>query len=365
MRSSALLLRFLLIPTVVAYCASGAHAQEPSIDRLLAKLPPPEKFKRPPLERALEQEDPALDDPMVNNIASAARSGSYKRAMDATRKLIARHPHSPGAYCLMGALAFLARQYGEASANFRRALAERPRYSLAYYGLAAVELDQNHFAAAIPPLQQFVNLEPQNTNAWLILCDCAHHLGRKEDSANYARRATATAPSSAITWLHLARAERALGHAQQTIAAVARAADLTPDNAEMLAIIGFSYINLNRIAEAIPPLERAARERPRDYLIQSQLGYCLGKVGRTNEAITRLRIGATLKPTYGPVWYHLGLVYQKLGRRDEAIKAFEKAARLMPQSPLPKKRLSEEYAGMGRAPQVSHQAVAPAKVKRR
>lgn len=86
-------------------------------------------------------------------------------------------------------------------------------------------------------------------------------------------------------------------------------------------------------------------------------------MGRTNEAITHLRIGASLKPTYGPVWEHLGLIYQKHGRHDKAIKAFEKAAQLMPQSPLPKKHLSEEYAAIGRGSRVVDQTVAPAKVK--
>ena len=341
--------RFLMTVALALAFTSALNAQAPSIDKLLNKLPPPEKFKRPPLERALGQEDLALKDSLVDDIDAVARNGSYKRAMEMTGKLIARYPHNPGPYCVMGLLAFWARQYAEATSNFRRALVERPHYSFGFFGLAVVELEQKHFAAAIPPLKSFVELEPESTDAWLTLSDCALEIGQKQDSANYARRAIAASPSSAITWLHLARAERALGNAEQTIAAVAQAANLTSDNAEMLAVVGFSYINLNRIAEAVPPLERSAKSRPRDYLIQSQLGFCLQHVGRVTEAINHLQIGARLKPNYGPVWEHLGLAYQKLGRHNEAVKAFEKAVQLMPQSSLPRKHLSEEYRALGKS----------------
>ena len=341
--------RFLMTLALTLAFTSVLNAQAPSIDKLLDKLPPPEKFKRPPLERALEQKDLALKDPLVNDILSVAWHGSYKRAMELTGKLIARYPHNPGPYCLMGLLAFWARQYPEAASNFHRALVERPHYSFAFFGLAVVELEQRHFAAAIPPLRSLVEIEPDSTDAWLTLSDCALQIGRKQDSANYARRAIAVSPSSAITWLHLARAERALGHTQQTIAAVAQAANLTSDNAEMLAAVGFSYINLNRIADAVPPLERSAKLKPRDYLIQSQLGFCLQHVGRVTDGINHLQIGARLNPKYGPVWEHLGLAYQKLGRHDEAVKAFEKAAQLMPESPLPRQHLSQEYRVLGQS----------------
>jgi tetratricopeptide (TPR) repeat protein len=340
----------LIATVLLGSSGSLLRAQEPSIDRLLNKLPPPEKFQKSPLERALRQEDPALNDPLMNEIASAAGNRSYTRAMTLTQKLIARYPHSPGAYCLQGILAYVTRQYAVASSNFRQALKERPSYSFAYFGLAAVELDQDHFGAALPYLQQFTKLEPNSTTAWVTLSFCARRLGKNDEAARSARRAIALSPSSVDAWIQLARAERGLGHTLPAIAALARASQLMPNNGELLAMVGFSYININRIAEAVPPLERAARLSPRDFLIQSQLGFCLGHVGRTAEAISHLKSGASLNPKYGPVWEHLGLVYQKLGRHQEAVVAFEKAAQLMPQSSLPRQHLKEEYRALGRGP---------------
>jgi tetratricopeptide (TPR) repeat protein len=340
----------LIATVLLGFSGSLLRAQEPSIDRLLNKLPPPEKFQKSPLERALRQEDPALNDSLMNEIGNAAGHGSYTRAMALTQKLIARYPHSPGAYCLQGILAYLSRQYAVASSNFRQALKERPGYSFAYFGLAAVELEQDHFAAALPHLEQFSKLEPDSTTAWVTLSYCARRLGKNDEAARCARRAIALSPASIDAWIQLARAEKGLGHPLPAIAALARAAQLMPNNAEIHAVVGFSYININRIADAVAPLERAARLSPRDFLIQSQLGFCLGHVGRSAEAISHLKSGASLNPKYGPVWEHLGLVYQKLGRHQEAVVAFEKAAQLLPQSSLPRQHLKEEYRVLGRAP---------------
>ena len=40
-------------------------AQDASIDKLLSKLPPPEKIIKPSARKALEQPDPAFKDPFV------------------------------------------------------------------------------------------------------------------------------------------------------------------------------------------------------------------------------------------------------------------------------------------------------------
>jgi hypothetical protein len=42
--------------------------QDVSVDKLLNKLPPPEKLAKPPVERALQQPDPAIKDPLVGQI---------------------------------------------------------------------------------------------------------------------------------------------------------------------------------------------------------------------------------------------------------------------------------------------------------
>ena len=324
-------------------------AQDASIDKLLKKLPPPEKLVKPPVQRALEQPDPAIKDPIVGQVAQSLGARNTQQALVYSRKLTERYPRSAAAQFLRGALALDIRQFAEAASSFHTAAQLRPNLVLAAFGLALVEGEQGHFAAAMPHLRRVAELEPNSYVPWFALSDCASHLGRKEEALDYAKKATTKGPSSTYAWLQLARAEKALGHTEATLSALTKGAEVSPDSAEMLAVVGFGYVNLNRLQQAIPPLERAARLAPRDFLVQSQLGYCLMAVGQTDAGIAHLRKGASLAPkTYGPVWEHLGLAYQKQGNHQEAVKAFEKATQIMPQSPLPWQHLSQEYLALGR-----------------
>jgi tetratricopeptide (TPR) repeat protein len=327
---------------------SAVRGQDPSIDKLLKKLPPPEKLVKPTVERAVRQPDPALRDPLVPQIDSAARGNNTSRALDLSRKLSAKYPKSAGSECLHGIVALDIRQYGEAASAFRHSITLAPNFSLAHFGLAATEVFQDHYAAAISPLKELMRLEPQFGFGWLALSDCCLRSGRRQEGVEYALRATKVVPSAASAWLQLARAENSVGNADATLQALTRGAEVSPDSATLLATVGFAYINLNRIQQAIPPLQRAARLAPKDFLVQAQLGYCLQATGQLDAGIEHLRAGANLAPkTYGAVWEHLGLAYQKKGMHREAIKAFERAVQIMPSYGQAWRHLAAEYRALG------------------
>jgi tetratricopeptide (TPR) repeat protein len=331
-----------------------ASAQDPSIDKLLKKLPPPEKLVKPTVKRAVSQPDPALRDPLISQIVSAAESNNPGRALDYCRKLSAKYPKSAGSECLRGIVALTFDQYGEAASGFRHAIGIHPDFSLAHLGMAATEVFQNHYAAAIPHLKVVTRLDPDYGFGWQVLSDCSLRVGRKQESLEYALRATKIAPSSVSAWLQLARSQNAVGNGAATLQALSRGAEVSPDSASILATVGFGYINLNRISQAIPPLQRAARLAPRDFLIRAQLGFCLQNTGQVDAAISHLRAAASLAPkSYGAVWEHLGLAYQKKGNHQEAAKAFEHATQIMPTYRLAWQHLAVEYRALGRTADAS------------
>jgi tetratricopeptide (TPR) repeat protein len=196
---------FVLLFTV------GARAQDPSIEKLLSKLPPPEKLVKPRVDDALRGSDPALRDPITTGIVAAARTGNRGRAAELSRQLTHRYPRSASAFCVRGAVALALRQYSEAGGAFRTAVDLQPNLSFAHLGRAQVEGAQGRFAAAIPHLQRFVRLEPKKMAGWFALSDCAQRLGRKGEAVEYARRGTAAEPSAAVAWMQLARAENVAG----------------------------------------------------------------------------------------------------------------------------------------------------------
>jgi tetratricopeptide (TPR) repeat protein len=208
------LLRVLAKSLVAAVivCASVAVAADPSINRLLSKLPPPEKFV-----------DPAQNDPLAKQMAAAAKAHNFGIALEASRRLANKYPKSLGAHAVHGLIALAMRRYPEASAAYRKALSIRSDFSPGYFGLALAEASQNHFREAFSNFQQLTRLAPNAEIGWLGSSACAEKLGRRQDSLAYARRATVVAPASASAWYQLAREEGLFGDKQAAAKALARA----------------------------------------------------------------------------------------------------------------------------------------------
>ena len=136
-------------------------AQDASIDQLLKKLPPPEKFAKSPVERALQQSDPADKDPLLKDIVQALRMRNGQRAFNLSHQLIQRHPESPAAYCINAIIAAGLRQYAEASSNLRKAIELRPKLAFPYFLLGDVEATQQHFGAALPHFRKRPSWNPR------------------------------------------------------------------------------------------------------------------------------------------------------------------------------------------------------------
>lgn len=321
---------------------------EPSIDSLLKKLPPPEKLVQEPTDRIVLEARALNDDRTIKELVKAIRSKQFQRALDLGRDLANHYPNNATAHFIHGGVAYRLRQYGEATQACDRAIALRANYPGPHLGLGLVELAQNHVAAAIPHFQKLAELEPKEGGPCVLLSACYSRLGQKEKAVVAARHATELSPASAGTWVQLARTEKAAGNTSETLHAILRAADLLPDSAYLLATVGYGYINLNRIPEAIAPLQRAAHFAPNDFLVHAQLGFCLETVGQTNAAMDHLRTAAKLNPNYAPVWEHLGLAYVQQGRHREAVDCFEHATQIMPSYQQAWQHLAQEYQNVGR-----------------
>src|ERR1700687_1545716 len=166
----------------------GAQAQDPSIDRLLSKLPPPEKLVQPRVERAIKQNDTALNDPLTKRILAANDVGDYAHALQMSRELVQKNPKSAYAHFLRGAFAFDTNQLTEASAAFRNSIAAESNHGIVHLVLGVSEMLQNHYAAAVAPLEESGKLEPTWAAGWLLASLCEIHLGHPQQSVELAKR---------------------------------------------------------------------------------------------------------------------------------------------------------------------------------
>jgi tetratricopeptide (TPR) repeat protein len=205
----------LLAIFAVVIATSAFAAQDPSIDRLLNKLPPPEKFV-----------DPAQNDPLAKQMLAALKAKNFGTALDASRRLVSKYPKSLGAHVFHGMIALSLRQFPEAAAAYRKALSIRPGFTAAYVGLGLADAVQGRFRDALSDFQQITRLAPKADIGWIGASACAEKLGRRLESLEYARRATVVAPSSSGAWYQLAREEGLFGNKETAAKALARANQL-------------------------------------------------------------------------------------------------------------------------------------------
>jgi tetratricopeptide (TPR) repeat protein len=211
---------FIALGTLVGVAGAFA-AEDPSIDRLLQKLPPPEKIVR----RGMET-DPASVDPIAKEMFAAAKARKLERALALSRRLAQRYPNSSGASFVHGLFALSQQRFPEAEAAYRNAIAKQPKSAIAYVGLGVSEAGQQHYAAALSTFQKVTKMEPKAEVGWIAASECASKLGRQQDSVSYAKNATNIAPNSFFAWSQLAAAQRGAGDRRAAAKAQTRANQL-------------------------------------------------------------------------------------------------------------------------------------------
>ena len=211
-------IRNLVILGAVAITLGAVAAEDPSIDRLLRKLPPPEKLVRPGMGA-----DPAGSDPIGKEMMAAAKARKFERALILSRQLARRYPRSAAANFIHGLFALTTDRFPEAEAAYRAAITNEPKLAVAYVGLGMSEAGQHRYAEALAIFQQVTRMEPQAEVGWVAASGCASKLGRRRESVAYAKNGTNVAPNSFAAWSQLAAAQREVGDHRAATKSQARA----------------------------------------------------------------------------------------------------------------------------------------------
>src|ERR1051325_3480055 len=138
------------------------YAEDASINKLLGKLPPPEKIIKPSAQQPARERDPVVDDPLFVYAFSAAYLGDLPQARFYSRKLSEKYPQSEIAEILCGEFAYRQHYYDEASKAFRRATNLAPRDAYAWMELAKAENSLGHTAATVNALSKAADISPKD-----------------------------------------------------------------------------------------------------------------------------------------------------------------------------------------------------------
>jgi tetratricopeptide (TPR) repeat protein/S1-C subfamily serine protease len=222
-------------------------------------------------------------------------------------------------------------KFEAALALFREALAKRPDYADAHFGVGCCMAKLGRSEEAAEAFKQVIRIKPDYAEAHLVLGSIYGKLGRWQEAADAFKQAIRVKPECADAHLGVGICTATLGRWQEAAEALKQVIRIRPEDAEAQLLLGAAYGSLGRWEEAADAYKQAIQIKP-DY---AEAHYLLGvaylwELGRWQEAAEAFKQAIRIKPDYAEAHYHLGVAYAKLGRYQDEIEEHKQAIRIKP-----------------------------------
>ena len=303
---------------------------------------------------------------IFEQVATLIRDNRFAEAEKELTAVLRVSPDLPVALNFLGTIRAKQNRLVEAESLFIRAARNDksftgPRMNLAYLYLLKRSPDK-----AIPQLQEVLTIEPENTEALVLLGDVylaqndlqkaeenyLHALGERLDNAGalfglaqisrlkgetreaaiYLNRvATLSADSKSPEFLYKFGFEAMrVGMFDEAKSALERAVELKPKDPSYLLGLGIAWLRKGDLFEAEKLFRRLLAMQPSNPQAQLHLGYVLLNQKKYAEARMWLEKSARPGVAIPEVFYYLGLVEQEQNNDARAIVLFEKAVQKLP-----------------------------------
>jgi len=222
----------------------------------------------------------------------------------------------------------------EAGESFRRALAEDPKFALAYAGLCeryALGYEKTRDAALIPQAEsacgQALKLDPSLREVTAALGQLYFVSGRYEQATAMYRDAISSDPENADGYVGLGEALDAQHRATEAERAFRKAVDVEPTYWGAQNALGDFLLRHGRASAAIATFRRVTELIPASPLAFNNLGAALLVSGDFQGAAAAFERSLALEPT-SSAYSNSGTVYYFLGRFADAARMFTRATEL-------------------------------------
>lgn len=204
---------------------------------------------------------------------------------------------------------------------------------LVHLGFGTIFLHRHLNAYAIIQFKLAVELDPQNSDAHLLLGK-AHNLNVEPQAAvEELNKAIALTPNSAEAHSELGNAYAYQGQFPNATAEFRRALELSPGNKNyqyvLGAALGMSARSREDYLEAVTMLDKSMKDEPENDMMAFTLGQLHLRFQNLEGARRFLKRAIELKPSNIEAWYNLGRVEQLLGNQKEAGRDTREYQRLM------------------------------------
>lgn len=276
----------------------------------------------------------AADDAALRNAAAALQRGDYAGAEATLRSELKTHPSDADVLSMLGMVLDARKQFAEADAFYRKAVAAAPRSApvlgrYANHLLAAGDEKGAHDAfervVAIDPSDAYANLELARLE--LKNKDAAH----AKQALGYLDRLPAAmrdAPQAAVP--RLIALDRT-GDTKAAEALFAQLSNATENDAKLSSSIGWTLAQVEQFAQAETFLTHALASDPSDFHLLYDLGVVALYAHHYDRAREVLEKAVREEPKNADALYSLAFVYSSLKQPESALRLLAEAAKIAPQ----------------------------------
>jgi TolB-like protein/tetratricopeptide (TPR) repeat protein len=225
----------------------------------------------------------------------------------------------------------------EAGESFRQALAEDPKFALAYAGLCeryALGYDKTRDAALIPQAEsacgEALKLDASLREVSAALARLYLVSGRYDQAASIYSRAIRDDPENADGYVGLGQALDAQHRTADAERAFRKAIDVEPTYWEAQKALGNFLLGHGRTGAAIATYRRVTELIPASPLGFNNLGAALELSGDFQGAAAAFERSLSLEPT-SSAYSNSGTMYYYLGRYADAVRMYARATELSAQ----------------------------------
>jgi spermidine synthase len=313
------------------------------------------------LSRNLESLLALRPDPLryVSGLDTAAADPAYAAAQIANDTVLSAH-------MMKGHILQAVDEFGQARAEYEKALATNPdsriaRYACqtldgalatleqatqsgqggydAVYALGVRYLAEGRFEQALEELQKALSLEPDLPDPYVSIGECYLRWDKPEEAVKYFEEARKILPENPGILLRLGMAYARTDRTDDAVKAYEDALKSSPDDYDVRVNLGNLYMSTGRMAEAREQFEHAALTSPTEPYALLNLGLTYAAERDWQTARTYFEKAISVSPDFAPAYFQLGNVLLEMGDTEGARKAWQRTLEMEPDHKAAKQRL--------------------------
>jgi len=281
------------------------------------------------LEETVEKAPDYL--PAYKRLAQIALSErKFDECAAALRKVLIREDSDFDALMLRGRMRLLQQQSAEAVKEFTQLAAKYPRVPSVHYNLAIAHLLNRDLAKAIASLNEAVRIEPDYTDAVMLLSELNLRKGDASAAIASLRQLLQRQSNNVPAHLLIANAYLARQMPDEALGVYRRLASMMPTNPQPPFLMGRVLRSQGKIQEARQAFEKAANFAPDDLVLLEQLVDLDLSERKYDSALKRVTEAINKDPKSAGAQLILATVHLAQGMTNQAESVLKKVIELDP-----------------------------------